>query len=513
MLIHQLLQDARDSKPAIIFEGKTLSYAELDDLANQFAHLFGELRLEVGDRVSLLIGNEPLVVAAYFGLFKTGLIANPINNRLTAHEVTFVLDHSQASALITTPEYLPLAQEAIAGLTHKPRLILLGADASVPLAVNVFSELDLYRQKRVPRFVDGITEQLPILLIYTSGTTGRPKGVLLSHANVWADGLALSQGFRMGPDHVALCFMPLFHCNALIVSHISAFIGHGTIVLCRKFSAREHWRLVADYNVSSFSAPPTVLAILLEREAEARDARIKLDFVKTGSAPLTVELATRFENRFGKDILIEGWGLTECTATSTLNPLVAGGRRKIGSVGQALAGQEIAVVDAQGNFLPPESAGELVIRSPTMMIGYFRDEEATRKTIVDGWLHTGDLGRMDREGYVFLVGRKKEIIIRGGENVSPLEIEEVLCRHPSVRDVAVGGLPDRIWGEVVVACVVPNGSASEQELVAYCRENLADFKVPVRIAIVDELPRNATGKILRRNLAQFFQPEAKEMAS
>jgi long-chain acyl-CoA synthetase len=256
-----------------------------------------------------------------------------------------------------------------------------------------------------------------------------------------------------------------------------------------------------------------VLAILLEREAEARDARIKLDFVKTGSAPLTVELATRFENRFGKDILIEGWGLTECTATSTLNPLYAGGRRKIGSVGQALAGQEIAVVDEQGNFLPPEATGELVIRSPTMMLGYFRDEEATRKTIVDGWLHTGDLGRMDQEGYVFLVGRKKEIIIRGGENVSPLEIEEVLCRHPSVRDVAVGGLPDRIWGEVVVACVVANGTASEQELIGYCRENLADFKVPVKIALVDELPRNATGKILRRNLVQFFQPEAKEMAS
>ena len=513
MLIHQLLQDGRHSKPAIIFEGAVLSYAELDDLANQFAHLFGELRLDIGDRVSLLIGNEPLVVASYFGLFKAGLIANPINNRLTASEVSFVLEHAQARVLITTPEFLPLALQAIAELANPPRIVLLGAHADAALPADVVSEQDLYRQKRTPRLVEGLTEQTPILLIYTSGTTGRPKGVLLSHANVWADGVALSQGFRVTSDHVALCFMPLFHCNALIVSHISTFIGHGTIVLCRKFSAREHWRLVADHNVTSFSAPPTVLAILLEREAEARDARIKLDFVKTGSAPLTVELATRFENRFGKDILIEGWGLTECTATSTLNPLYAGGRRKIGSVGQALAGQTIAVVDDQGRFLPPHTTGELVIQSPTMMLGYFRDEEATRRTIIDGWLHTGDLGRMDEEGYVFLVGRKKEIIIRGGENVSPLEIEEVMCRHPSVRDVAVGGLPDRIWGEVVVACVVANGTASEQELIAHCRENLADFKVPVKIAIVDELPRNATGKILRRDLAQFFQSGAKEMAS
>jgi long-chain acyl-CoA synthetase len=513
MLIGQLFQDHRDAKPAIIFEGHAISYAELDDLANQFAHLFGELRLDIADRVSLLIGNEPLVVAAYFGLFKTGLIANPINNRLTAEEIAFVLDHSQARVLITTPEYLALALAAIAGMAQKPRVVLLGAHADVALPSDVVSERDLYRQKRTPRHVEGITEQTAILLIYTSGTTGRPKGVLLSHANVWADGTALSQGFGMGPDHVALCFMPLFHCNALIVSHISAFIGHGTIVLCRKFSAREHWRLVADHGVTSFSAPPTVLAILLEREAEARNARIKLDFVKTGSAPLTVELATRFENRFGKDILIEGWGLTECTATSTLNPLQVGGRRKIGSVGQALAGQEIRVVDDQGRFLQPGNVGELVIRSPTMMIGYFRDEDATRRTIADGWLHTGDLGRMDEEGYVFLVGRKKEIIIRGGENISPLEIEEVICRHPSVRDVAVGGLPDRIWGEVVAACVVTDGTASEQELIGYCRQHMADFKVPARIAFVDELPRNATGKILRRNLAQFFQPEVRGIAS
>ncbi len=148
-----------------------------------------------------------------------------------------------------------------------------------------------------------------------------------------------------------------------------------------------------------------------------------------------------------------------------------------------------------------------------MMLGYFRDEDATRRTIADGWLHTGDLGRMDGEGYVFLVGRKKEIIIRGGENVSPLEVEEIICRHPSVRDVAVGGLPDRIWGEVVAACVVTDGTASEQELIGYCRQHMADFKVPARIAFVDELPRNATGKVLRRNLAQLFQPEVREFTS
>lgn len=513
MLIGELLESSRASKPAIIFEGRPISYSELDDLSNQFAHLFGRLRLETGDRVSMLIGNEPLVVAAYFGLFKTGLIANPINNRLTTEETAYVLGHSGSRLLITSPEFLGLAISAVERLETKPAILLLGAEPGIALSMAVLSERELHEQPRTRRRVDGLTESTPILLIYTSGTTGRPKGVLLSHANVWADGMALSQGFRFTPDHVALCFMPLFHCNALIVSHISAFIAHATVVLCRKFSAREHWKLVAEHRVNSFSAPPTVLAILLEREAEARGADIRLDFVKTGSAPLTVELATRFEKRFGKDILIEGWGLTEGTATSTLNPLYAGGRRKIGSVGQALPGQEIRVFDEQGRTLAPGQVGELVIRSPTVMLGYFRDEDATKKAVIDGWLHTGDLGRIDEEGHIFLVGRKKEIIIRGGENISPLEVEEVICRHPSVRDVAVGGMPDRIWGEVVVACIVPATSVTEKELLDYCRLHLADFKVPVKIAFAEELPRNATGKILRRNLAQFFHSATEEVTS
>jgi acyl-CoA synthetase (AMP-forming)/AMP-acid ligase II len=507
MLIGELLASSRDDKPAIIFEGRPISYSELDDLSNQFAHLFCHLRLETGDPVSLLIGNEPLVVAAYFGMFKAGMIANPINNRLTADEAAYVLGHSGAKLIITTPEYLHLAVEAIERLAEKPRILLLGASATGATPAPVIHDAELFAQPRTPRRVDGLTEKTPILLIYTSGTTGRPKGVLLSHANVWADGLALSQGFRLDESHVALCFMPLFHCNALIVSHLAGFVAHSTIVLCRKFSAREHWRLVADHGVKSFSAPPTVLAILLEREAEARAAGMKLDFVKTGSAPLTVELATRFEKRFGQDILIEGWGLTEGTATSTLNPLYAGGRRKLGSVGQALPGQEVAAFDHLGRKLGPDQVGELSIKSPTLMLGYYKDEAATEKALVDGWLRTGDLGRVDADGHVFLVGRKKEIIIRGGENVSPLEVEEVICRHPAVRDVAVGGMPDRIWGEIVVACIVPSRDVTEEEILGYCRDNLADFKAPSRIAFVDELPRNATGKILRRNLNALFQPE------
>jgi long-chain acyl-CoA synthetase len=507
MLLGDLLASARDEKTAIIFEGRHISYRELDDLSNQFAHLFEALGCDHGDRVSMLMGNESLTVGAYFGMFKSGLIANPVNNRLSPEEVEYVLEHAQSRLLIATEEYLPLALGAVGKMALKPAILVLGKCPDTASGITLIRDERLYAQPTSPRVVEGLNKQTVVLLIYTSGTTGRPKGVLLSQGGVWEDALALSQGFRLTPDHVTLCLMPLFHCNALILSHMASFIAHSTVVLCRKFSAREHWNLVAKYGVKSFSAPPTVLAILLEREADTDGLDIQLEFVKTGSAPLTVELAERFERRFGKNILIEGWGLTEATATSTLNPPVVSGRRKPGSVGKAMPGHEVLVVDEQNRILPAGQVGELVIRSNTLMNGYFCDPEATAKAMEGGWLHTGDLGRLDEEGYVYLVGRKKEIIIRGGENISPLEIEEVIARHPAVRDVAVAGLPDRIWGEIVVACVVPAHDVSDDELLRHCRESLADFKIPSRFAFTSELPRNATGKVLRRRVAEYFEEQ------
>lgn len=512
MLLWKLLEEARDSKPALIFEGESFSYSALDDAANRFCHLFSSLGIQSGDRVSLLMGNEPLTVQAYFGLFKYGAIANPINNRLTAAEINFILMHAQSALLLTTAAYAHLAEAAVKDMENPPQVLVFGT-VEGPLSVPHLSGARLDEQPDSRPAAVATDENAPCLLIYTSGTTGRPKGVLLSHKNVWADGHALSRAFGIDENHTALCLMPLFHCNALIVTHLSTFIGHGTVLLCRKFSATNHWKWVAQYGVRSFSAPPAVLAILLEREAEARGVDIHLDFVKTGSAPLTRELARRFESRFGENILVEGWGLTEATATSTLNPLRMGEPRRPGSVGQALPGQRIAVLDERGQELPVGQVGELAIRSDTVMLGYFRDPQATEAAFINGWLRTGDLGRMDDDGYVYLSGRKKEIIIRGGENISPLEIEDVIAQHPQVKEVAVGGVPDRIWGEVVVACVVPSGPVAVDDLLDYCRENLADFKVPTRIALVDSLPRNAIGKILRRQLNTFFTDDMAENRS
>ncbi len=503
MLLGELLSSNRSSRPAIVFEGQTLSYADLDDLSNRFAHLFARLDLAAGDRVSMLMGNEPLVVAAYFGMFKSGQIANPINNRLTAEEVAYILGHAGSKLLITTPEFLETACDAAGRLEEPPAILCMGEPAA-PASMPLLAGRLLFEQPVTPLQRGADDENASVLLIYTSGTTGRPKGVLLTHANVLADARALSEGFGLTPEHTTLCFMPLFHCNALIVSHMSSFVAGGTVVLCRRFSASRHWDLVKTHNVNSFSAPPTVLAILLEREAEVRGHDIRLDYVKVGSAPLTLDLAERFEQRFGRGILVEGWGLTEATATNTLIRAGVGGTRKVGSVGIALPGHEIGVVDENGRPVPTGQSGELVIRGPTVMKEYFRDPEATARAVVNGSLHTGDLGYMDDEGYVFLVGRKKEMIIRGGENISPLEVEEVLTRHPAVLEVAVAGLPDRIWGETVAACIVRNGTVSEDELIAFCSTRLAAFKVPAKIAFVEALPRNAIGKVLRRSLGQHF---------
>ncbi len=482
----------RGPRPAIETEDRAWSYEALDDLAWRFARFFLARGLEPGDRASFVMGNDPALVAAYFGAMRARVIANPVNNRLTPEEIAYILDHAGSRCVVVAEEYRPVIERTLPLLASPPAVLVVGNGG----------ERDLLAMPATPVTVSPSPDD-GALLLYTSGTTGKPKGVLLTQANVMAGTEIVNRAFGMAPGDRTFCVMPLFHTNGLMFSTMPFLLAGGTVVLRKRFSASAFWQQCRDTRAGTASVSPTILAMLLEHEANAPAAAdIRLDYIKVASAPTSVELAERFEARFGRGLLLETYGLTETTAINTMNPLR--GARKLGSIGRALPPQEVRVVDDAGALLPQGAVGELEVRGPTVMKEYFRDPANTRDALHDGWLRTGDIARIDAEGFVFIVGRSKEMILRGGENISPLEIEEVVAKHPAVREAAAVGVPDRIWGEIVGLCVVARRPVSADDLVEHCRAHLSAFKVPQRVVFVEELPRNAVGKITRNALREAF---------
>jgi acyl-CoA synthetase (AMP-forming)/AMP-acid ligase II len=490
MLPGDIPRSNRGPRPAIETETRTWTYADLDDLSNRFADFFGAQGLQPGDRVSLVMGSDAWLAGAYFGAFRARLVANPINNRLGPEEMAYILDHAGSKCVVVSEEYEAGVGKAMEMLACKPSL-LVPSDSTLPATPT----------PALPQ--GGGRADDGALLIYTSGTTGKPKGVLLTQANIAAGIEYVSQAFEMKAGDRTMCVMPLFHTNGLMFSTLPFLLVGGTVVMKKRFSATQFWNQLREARVSTTSVSPTILAMLLEHEASAPKAsEIKLDFIKVASAPTSVELAQRFEARFGKGLLLETYGLTETTAINVMNPLR--GPRKHGSIGRALAPQEARIVDEDGAPVPTGQTGEIEIRGATVMREYFRDPGNTAKAMRNGWLRTGDAARMDSDGFIFIVGRFKEMIIRGGENISPLEIEEVAVKHPAVREAAAVGVPDRIWGETVGLCVVRRQEVTPEEVVEFCKAHLSPFKVPQRIVFVDELPRNAVGKVTRNALRGAF---------
>jgi acyl-CoA synthetase (AMP-forming)/AMP-acid ligase II len=342
------------------------------------------------------------------------------------------------------------------------------------------------------------------LLFYTSGTTGRSKGVQLSHRNVLTNVRQVLDRTGVGPQDRLLVVMPIFHVNGLCNQVALPFLAGGSIALRPRFVLEEFWPAVARYRPTYFTVVPTILSRLLEGPETPAELDVSsLRFARTGAAPLSIELQRRFEARFGLPVIVS-YGLTEATCTVTMNP-PTGEARRLGSVGTALEGLEVRVLGPDEIERPVGSVGEVVVRGPTVMLGYRGLPDATKEAIPDGWLRTGDLGYLDEDGYLFLTDRKKDIIIRGGENISAREIEEVLYAHPLVADASVVGAQDGGFGEQVVAFVVLRGehqsSASVGEaLLAHCQEHLARFKVPTKIEVLEELPKNAVGKVVKQAL-------------
>jgi len=487
----------------LYWQDEEVSYATFDRRVNRVAHGLRGLGAGSGQKVALLLRNRPEFLYAFFACAKLGAVVVPINPQLKSDEIHYILDNSESIVLIAGAEFGPMIDD-LTPRCPQLRAVYYAGSAASPGRLEFAS---FWEQPDTPP-TETVSPDTTVSIIYTSGTTGRPKGVLLSHGNYLYDVWACVTAAQIGADDRILCMLPLFHVNAQVVSMLGAMYVGGALILLEGFSPRTFLPSLARYRATMFSAVPTIYAILNGLPDADQYDLSNLRVCICGAAPMPVEVLTAFERTY-KAFVLEGYGLSEGTCASSLNPL-DGRPRKIGSVGVPLPGQEIRIVDDGGHALPPGQLGEIVIRGPNVMQGYYRNPQATAATVRDGWPHTGDLGSFDTDGYLSIVGRKKEMIIRGGENIYPKEVEEVLYRHAAIQEAAVVGLPDPVWGEEVAAFLVlrPGHALEAEDVIAYCKQHLADYKGPKVVRFVDEFPKTATGKIQKAKLvaASSSQP-------
>jgi acyl-CoA synthetase (AMP-forming)/AMP-acid ligase II len=509
--ISRLLKErvTRDPEKDFLFseaDGRSWTYSAFQSAVCRTAGLLASRGVSKGDVVSLMLPNSAEYIIAYFASWHLGAIAGPINSLLKNDEIEWAVNNSEAKLVIVCSEWLPK---------------IPGKYRSATGGHIVFDDVD----EATDGFQD-MTGPAPIasddeaIIIYTSGTTGKPKGCLLTHGNLIANAQQISEWMGFGPDDRLLTVMPLFHMNAVSVTTMTALYAGGSTVVAPKFSASRFWEIIEKYQITSFGSVATMLSMLLAKgcqgsaaggqnersdNLEASDRRqmhTSLRFAMCGSAPVPAEVLKNFEETFGVPV-IEGYGLSESTCRSTFNP--PNENRRPGSCGLPI-GNEMRVVDDEGNEVPYGTLGEIVLRGPNIFKGYFKNEEATAEAFRGGWFHTGDIGYRDSEGFFYIADRKSDMIIRGGENIYPREIDDLLYTHPAVAHAAVIGVPDELYGEEVAAFVVLKDgmTATSEEITDFCKAHLADYKCPKTVHFVDDIPKGPTGKLLKRELAKLI---------
>ena len=478
----------------------SLTFGELALSCRRIAALFRAQGSVPGETVSLVMPNGLQSLQWLLGAIHGGWCVNPVNLLSQPEQMRHVLEHSDCRVVIASPEWEQPVRDMLATLERQVELIV--GDPALPIVLQGEADAPSDTESH-PYAASSPAADTIALLMYTSGTTGVPKGVMLSHANLVANALAISQEHGLGPSDRVLAVLPLYHINAFAVTMLAPLAHGGSLVLPRQFSAARFWGQAIERECTWLNVVPTMISYLLEGAAPAREATRRIRFCRSASAALPPESLLAFEQKFGVGI-IETMGLTETVAPSFSNPLDPS-LRKLGSVGRA-SGCEARVVDASLAPVADGASGELVIRGPNVMHGYYKNEEATRLAFTpDGWLRTGDLGYRDAEGFFFVTGRLKELIIKGGENIAPREIDEALLRHPAVLDAAAVGIPDQHYGQEIMACVVlrPGHAIDEAALREYCLVQLGRYKTPSVLRFVEELPRGPSGKVQRLKLLEL----------
>ena len=478
-----------------------LTYGNLRQQVTALAEMLAAAGVSRGDRIGIALPNGVPNVIAFLAASVAGTAA-PLNPTYKEDEFKFYLEDTNARVLLLPPDGIDDARRAAAANQVPILTVQMDAAGTVSLA-GASERAATPRRAITPPGVDDVA-----LILHTSGSTGRPKRVPLSHANLSISAGNVARSYALSSSDVALCVMPLFHVHGLVASTLATLSTGGTVVVPGKFNPMSFWRVAKEHNATWYSAVPTIHQLLLARVqpgAPKPEGASKLRFIRSCSASLPPQVMHDLEAAFGAPVL-EAYGMTEAAHQMSSNPLPPA-QRLPGSVGRG-TDVKISIMDTAGKHLASGERGEVCIFGPNVVTGYENNPEANATAFFDGWFRTGDQGYLDADGYLTLSGRLKEMINRGGEKISPREIDEVLLTHPAVGEAVCFGVPHKMWGEEVAAAVTLKGAATEAELLAFCKDQLAEFKRPKQIHITEAIPRTATGKIQRRVVAQAFAPTA-----
>lgn len=507
--LFQLLADTADRFPdkvAIWFYGQEMTYRQLRGAAEQFAAALAESGVARGDRVGIMLPNCPQYVIAYFGTLRLGAVVTQVNPMYVERELEQLLNDCGARNLVALDSLYPRIHN-VRALTPLRQVILASlGPPQIPDELGVMAFTDFLARGTPPAPPVEVDADDVAVLQYTGGTTGRSKGAMLTHYNLVANALQVREWFaplmEEGNERI-LAALPFFHVYGMTCCLNLAVATGNTAYLVPKYDPSEVLSIIQQHRITLFPGAPTMY-VAINNHPRVREFDISsIKACLSGSAPLPGEVQARFEDLTGGR-LVEGYGLSEASPVTHCNPLV--GLCTTGSIGVGLPDTDVRIVDLETgeNDLPAGEVGELVVRGPQVMKGYWNMPDETRATLREGWLYTGDVAYMDEDGYVHIVDRKKDMIITGGMNVYPREVEEVIYQHPKVMECAVAGVPDPYWGEAVKAFVVPRAGqeVTPEEIVEFCRGQLAAYKVPKQVEIRAQLPKTAVGKILRRTLAE-----------